>query len=175
LALWATLPGRTFAQQAPGRQVSLHPADERWAAVAERVPGFAGLWFEGSTLVLALADTARVADALREVADEIAPRTYSAVRVQPARFDFAQLHEWRQLVFDHLDAIGWTMLSIQETRNRVLVAVRDSSRLAPAQEALLTLGIPSAAFELEVGYLEFGEPTPLEPRPRDEPKPREEP
>jgi hypothetical protein len=81
------------------------------------------------------------------------------------------LYEWRLLVFDHLDTIGWTMLSIQQTRNRVLVAVRDSSRLAPVRQALLALGIPSAAFELEVDYLILGEPTPL--KPRDEPKPRE--
>ena len=170
MALCAMVSARAYAQQVSSSP-SLHPAEDPWIAVAHRVPGFAGHWFEGSTLVLVLVDTTRVSDALREVADEVAPRTYSAVRVQLARFDFVQLDEWRDLVFDHLDTIGWTTLGISQEQNLIGLTVRDSSRLAPARQALLALGIPPAAFELEVGSMEIEGLTPIEPRPRDRPAP----
>jgi hypothetical protein len=165
LALCATPSAQTSAQEALPSGVLCHPQDQCLALLAERVPGFAGFWFEGNTLVLAMVDTAHVTAALREVKDYIAPRVYRAVRVQPAQFDFAQLYGWKQLAFNNLDTIRWTVLGLGHRGSPIMVAVGDSSRLALARETLLALGIPSAAFELEVDSVIFGEPTPLKPPP----------
>jgi hypothetical protein len=135
--------------------------DELRADVAKRVPGFAGVWFHGSTLVLALVDTTQRAAALREVADllEISPEKYRNVRVQPAQFDFAQLYAWKEAVVTRLllrDSIPqWTGLDVDEVRNRVVLDVADSSALGPARRAILALGIPPRALLVEIGsYLE---------------------
>ena len=67
LGLAGLLPARLTAQHGPGQ---LWTQDDEWAAVAKRVPGFAGFWQEGSTLVLALVDTTQRAAALRDIAGQ---------------------------------------------------------------------------------------------------------
>jgi hypothetical protein len=76
--------------------------DDEWAAVAHRVPGFAGFWQESSTLVLALVDSTQQAAALRAIAGEAPLDRYTAVRVQPVAYDFVHLLGWKHLVFERM-------------------------------------------------------------------------
>jgi hypothetical protein len=125
--------------------------DEQLAGVAKRVPGFAGLWLQGCTVVLVLVDTTQREAALGEVADRLPPKGCRRIRVQRAQFDFIQLYAWKQLVVQQMMySTNMTGVDADEVRNRVVVSVADSSSLAPVRDSLLALGIPSSALLFEV-------------------------
>jgi hypothetical protein len=170
LGLVAALQGRAAAQIAPGQPWT---QDDQWADVVSRVPGFGGYWREGSTLVLALADTTQRAAALYEFTRLHPGDEPTKVRIQSVKYDFAQLYAWKQLASQYLgDSTGpfeATLTDADELHNRLLVWVRDSSDLAPARSTLAASGVPPDALELEVGEVV---PLPLEqalPNPRMQP------
>jgi hypothetical protein len=164
------LPASLTAQRDPG---PMWTQDDEWAAVAKRVPGFAGFWQEGSTLVLALVDTTQQAAALRDIAGQFPVDRYTRVRVQRVAYDFAQLLAWKQLVFEHLggprEPYSVTSIDADEAHNRVLVRVKDSSGLAPARRTFETLGVPPSALWLEVGEFIMEPGVQALPNPRMQP------
>lgn len=129
--------------------------DDQWAAIARRVPGFAGWWLDGTTAVLMLVDTMQRDAAITAIGEELRSRPIRNIRVQKAEFDFVQLRDWKSRV--PLDTvIHVTMVDADEVQNRIVVGVADSIYLAPARTRLLTLGIPDEALVLEVApYAEF--------------------
>jgi hypothetical protein len=147
--------------------------DDEWAAVAHRVPGFAGFWEEGSTLVLALVDTTQQAAALRDIARQVSLDRYTNIRVQPVTYDFAQLLTWKQLVFEHMGGPGEpysvTKIDADEAHNQILVWVNDSSGLAPARRTFESMGVPHRALCLEVGEVIIEPGVQALPNPRMQP------
>ena len=114
--------------------------DDCWADIAGRVPGFGGYWQEGSTLVLALVDTTQRAAALQEVNRLQPGDRHTPIRVEPVRYDFAQLYAWKRLASRYLGessgAFQATLTDADEMHNRLLVWVADSSELPPARRCL---------------------------------------
>ncbi len=104
----------------PARSVT---PDDRWAALAQEVPGgFAGSILEGG-LVVFLVDTAQRDAALAALAARgaLQGRDPKRVRVRQVRWNFAQLYDWygylnRQLDFDR-DNVA--MSDIDEAENRI--------------------------------------------------------
>lgn len=126
--------------------------DDHWAAIAERVPGFAGWWRDGDAAVVMLVDTTRRTDALKEIAAELRGLHIKTIRIQRTDFDFKQLRDWKRLV--PLDTVfRMTMVDADEVRNRLVVSVADSVYLASARQHLLALGIPARALVMDVDYV----------------------
>ena len=140
--------GRPLSAQGTGGE---YP-DDRWAAIAERVPGFAGWWRDGDTAVVMLVDTTRRADAVKAIAPELRGRHIRTIRVQRADFDFKELRDWKHAV--PLDTVyHMAMVDADEVRNRIVVGVTDSSYIGSARRHLLTLGIPARALVMTVDYV----------------------
>jgi hypothetical protein len=123
--------------------------DDRWATIAQTVPGFAGWFWDGTTLVLMLVDTAQRDAAVAALAEDLRGRYVRRVLVRKAEFDFIQLRRWKLLVPFFADS-QITTLGPDVVRNRVLVGVSDSAYLAPTRKRLVALGIPDRALVLEV-------------------------
>jgi len=147
--LWLLSPSRGLSAQT----VSSELPDDQWAALAERVPGFAGWWQDGDTTVLMLVDTTRRAAALKAIAMERGRRLRNPIRVQKADFDFKQLRDWKRLAPLGDTVFHMTMVDADEVHNRLSVAVADSVYLASARQHLMDLGIPPRAIVMEVDFV----------------------
>ena len=123
--------------------------DDRFAAIAQTVPGFAGLYWEGTTLVLMLVDTTQRDAAVAAIAEDMRGRYIRRVLVRKADFDFIQLRRWKLLVPFFADS-QITAVGVDEVRNCVLVGVADSAYLAPTRKRLVALGIPPRALVVQV-------------------------
>ena len=123
--------------------------DDRWATIAQTVPGFAGWFWEGTTLVLMLVDTTQRDAAVAAIAEEIRGRYVRRVLVRKADFDFIELRRWRLRVDFFADS-QITTIGADVIGNRVLVGVSDSAYLAPTRKRLVALGIPDRALVLQV-------------------------
>jgi len=123
--------------------------DDRFATIAQTVPGFAGWWWEGTTLILMLVDTAQRDAAVAAIAADMRGRYVRRVQVRKADFDFIQLRRWMLLVPFFADS-QITAVDADEVRNRVVVSVADSAYLAPTRKRLVALGIPTDALVLQV-------------------------
>ena len=123
--------------------------DDRFAAIAHTVPGFAGLYWEGTTLVLMLVDTAQRDVAVAAIAEDMRGRYVRRVLVRKADFDFIQLRRWKLLVPFFTDS-QITAVGVDGGRNRVVVGVADSAYLAPTRKRLVALGIPPRALVVQV-------------------------
>jgi hypothetical protein len=121
--------------------------DDHWAEVARHVPGFAGWWLDGGTIVLMLVDTTQRDAALKAIAAELPRRYIHNIRVHKADFDFIQLRDWKGQAIGDSEVV---MSDADEVRNRIVAGVRDSASLAPTRKRLLGMGIPSLALVLEV-------------------------
>ena len=142
--LWFTvLPSPARAQDTPYTEWP----DDHWAEIAHRVPGFAGWWLDGGTIVVWLVDTTQREAALQAIAAELPRRYRHTIRVRKADFDFIELREWKNLAIGD-SAVVWS--DADEVQNRVVVGVVDSASLASTRERLVAAGIPSAALVIEV-------------------------
>ena len=139
----ALLPGAIHAQHPPYAEWP----DDHWAEVAGRVPGFAGWWLDGGTIVLMLVDTTQREAALSAIRPELPPRYINNIRVQKADFDFRHLRDWKDLVIGDSAVV---MSDADEVRNRVVAGVPDSASLAPTRRRLLAMRIPTEALVVEV-------------------------
>src|SRR5262245_10778501 len=122
--------------------------DDRFATIAQTVPGFAGWLWEGTTLVLMLVDTAQRDAAVAAIPEDMR-RCVTRVLVRKADFDWIQLRRWELLVPFFADS-QITAVGPDVARNRVMVGVADSAYIAPTRERLVALGIPDRALVLEV-------------------------
>ena len=123
-----------------------HGRDAETASLAREVPGgYGGLYLDGGRVVVLLTDTLRKDAARRELARRI-PRPdldIERARVIPARWTFAQLHDWwayisaRRVRFE-----GATMFDIDERANRLVYGFRDSTALRRAEEDVRPLELP---------------------------------
>jgi hypothetical protein len=122
--------------------------DEKYAAIADEVPGFAGIYISGDTVVLMLVDTTRVAEARRALERSTMgfPQEYRHVVARRARYDFRQLREWKLAATNLMGREGGVTLGIDHRGSRVTVGVIDSAGVEPMRTALLARGIPSDAF-----------------------------
>jgi hypothetical protein len=126
--------------------------DERWAALADEVPGFAGVFVRADTLVVMLVNPARLPEAvhaLRRSSDRF-PEGSRHVVARRARYNFRQLYDWKRQAVDLMGNRGVVMLGVDEARNRVHLGVLDSSYVEPVRAALIARGVPAGALIVEV-------------------------
>jgi len=123
-----------------------HGRDARWAAMAREVPGgFAGFYVEQGRLVVLLTDTLQKDAALRALAP-LRQRSHldlADARVAPARWDFAQLHDWwAHIASRRACCEGATMFDIDERDNRLVYGFENRAALRRAEKQLKPLGLP---------------------------------
>jgi hypothetical protein len=143
--------------------------DDRWAALAASAPaGFAGSYLEtpstpaapsargGRRLVVRLARPSEQDAALRALVPKIreisgADVDRGGVVVAPARWDFAQLVEWRRFLEPHAHAVAKILSTdIDEAHNRIAYTVPSRSDRGTLIEHLGTLHIPCGLVEVTV-------------------------
>ena len=143
--------------------------DDRWAALASSTPGgFAGSYLEESStpaspkgrgarrLVVRLARPSEqdaglraLVPKLREISGPGVDR--GGVVVEPARWDFAQLVEWRRFLEPHAHAVAKILsTNIDEVHNRIAYAVPSRGDRSTLLEHLGTLHIPCHLVDVTV-------------------------
>jgi hypothetical protein len=126
--------------------------DDKYAAIADTVPDFAGVYVSGDTVVIMLVDRARLAAARRALERVSADFPYGTRHVvaRRARYNFRQLRTWKLLATNVMGREGATSLGIDHMRNRLSVGVIDSGRVAPVRAALIARGVPAEAVIVKV-------------------------
>ena len=128
--------------------------DDRLMAMAEKFPGFAGMFVDASTdtLYLYMTDAAHEAvteDAIAEALGEDAPRT-SNIRLFQATYSFAELNEAHKTMMPSvLGTSGVVLTDIDEATNRLTVGVLDQRAGAEVEKQLAALGIPPEMVNIE--------------------------
>ncbi|HLU48060.1 MAG TPA: thrombospondin type 3 repeat-containing protein, partial [Planctomycetota bacterium] len=113
--------------------------DEQFTAVSKLVPEFAGFYYVGDSLRVALTDPSDevLEQANAAIAKVFGPRVdRSRIEAVPAKYDFKTLHEIREVARSLFDVEGVTYLDTDETTNRVVIGV-ESVELIPAVRKLL--------------------------------------
>ena len=130
------------------------PGDDRLMAIAEKLPGFGGMFVDArtDTLYLYLTDAAHAAvteEAIAEALDEDAPRT-SNTRLLQATYSFAELNEaHKNMMPSVLGISGVVLTDIDEANNGLTVGVLDSRVEAEVEKQLAALGIPREMVTIE--------------------------
>jgi hypothetical protein len=148
------------------------------ARLSDRIPGFAGYYFdESDELVVRLTDLSRaeqartaVAERMRFVLPEFASglRDPGSLRVEPATFSFLDLAYWHHVLTDELGRVeGVVWSDVDEVENRVVVGV-EPEHLSAASLAIAglfgTVGVPPDAVTFiasDVPTLDVGPSAPL--------------
>ncbi|HEV2735745.1 MAG TPA: hypothetical protein VGV85_12945, partial [Longimicrobiaceae bacterium] len=150
----ALVPGEPEADR------SMRTPDDAGAELARtRVPGFAGVYFEGCTLVVNLTDPAGQQAAARAYAEsEVTGRPDSgrlgcagggrAVRFREVEYDYAQLVRWYERAQVLTALPGWSASDIDETDNRLVFEFSDPRSIRRAERTLATLRVPRGAVVL---------------------------
>jgi FG-GAP-like repeat/ASPIC and UnbV len=123
--------------------------NDRFASIADRVPGFAGVFIERDSVVLMLVDPSRRDDAERAVREAFRQRDFRHFAVRRVEYDARQLRDWMRLAAS-VQTPELTSLSVEVKRNRILLGVRDSTYTNPARRALAAAGIPPGAILIEI-------------------------
>jgi hypothetical protein len=152
-------PGNVPTTQAA--EVRRHPTrpfrriitiDDKYAAIADTVPGFAGVYVSGDTVVIMLVDRTRLAAARRALERVSADFPYGRrpIVARRAKYNFRQLRTWKSLATAVMGRDGVAGLGIDDVRNGLSVHVIDSSRVEPVKAALIARGIPVDAIIVKV-------------------------
>lgn len=156
-----------LASRAPSalQFASVETYDDALARLADRLPGFGGMFLDSAGgLVVWLTDPRKIDDAkpaLREFFAERAAgnvavasermRQVDRMRAVAARYNFRQLHTWYAMIRNTvLPLPGVTVGDIDERRNLIMVGVKDSLSRAAAAEALESVAIPLDAIVVEL-------------------------
>jgi len=136
--------------------------DAYLAAIAERHPGFGGMYFSQDTLVMRVkgggADAAAAATfAESMLGDQDAERFWGVrkalldgrVRVEPARYGMSELLDWKAHAWSSGPVPGFQALGLDEALGRVFLAVESTSDIGVTRDRLLTLGIPDDALRVD--------------------------
>jgi len=144
-------PSFSLAQAAK----SAHHFDAAMARIADRVPGFGGLYIDKAGQPVAyLKDASRMSELAAVLVSElgsnapaIANRT---LRILYADFDVRELALWR-VALEH--QIDWSTVSFTQVAfsiNRVHIGVKTQADVLPIQAAAARIGIPLAAVRISV-------------------------
>jgi hypothetical protein len=145
-------------QQLPAlpQDVVVEPTDDELAQIAASVPGFGGMHFDGEgRLVVLLTDPSRRAGVAAAISPMLGrgPQASAALAdftVRPARYGFTQLRQWRRSLNPGVLSLpGVVFTDIDESRNRLIVAVESASKRAGVAAALKRLQLPPEAVLIE--------------------------
>jgi hypothetical protein len=152
-------PPAAAALRTPGPGARVLGTDHYFQALAERVPGFGGFYFDAEGDLHAwltdlrgeAAARAALGQVLRERALERgegggAPR----IHLHRGAYDFARLAEWHARAGDVLSVPGVLMTDADERRNRVMIGVESPEAAERARAAAVRLGVPAGALVVDV-------------------------
>jgi hypothetical protein len=130
-------------------------ADKMRLEVHRRLPGFAGLYFDGERQRYVirikrghpLPEHAATRDAVSEVMGIPGASLESAV-YEESNYDFAELLELKDRITAAFVTNEMTGLGIDTERGRVLIGVRDRKKSTGTEAMLKRLGVPPAAVEI---------------------------
>ncbi len=124
-------------------------------ALAREIPGFGGLYLEGSRVVVLVTDLKDTSVARSEaqpyvqwLAANLPVQLGSApeVLVRRSDFGFTALREWRErITWPVLDTEGVVYLGTSEQRNRIMIGVEDGAARDRVVDVLGRLGVPPEA------------------------------
>lgn len=126
--------------------------DRAYARLAERVPGFGGLFLDGAEVVVYLVDLSTREEAEPIIRDFLSESSDSdrEIRWLEGRFDWRQLVVWKMCLFDRLFALeGMTTADISESRNRIVFGVENEALIPRAEEEVAKTAVPDEAVEFE--------------------------
>jgi hypothetical protein len=128
----------------PVREPGSWTIDDTYADLALRVPGgWAGWYVSGDETIVYLVDPASLTATLDALAAEGVRAPSHPPVARPARWDFAQLHDWYRYLLLKLSAAGGIRSSdIQEARNRLQFGLTDAAAVAQFDARLRELGVP---------------------------------
>lgn len=136
--------------------------DDLLADVAERAPGFGGMFInEEGSLSAYLLDTSQRAAAETAIAAVFGPERVppGGIRVLQGKYGFQQLKAWSDRMGVVSEIPGVILTDIDEGRNRLVVGVEKIALRRLVEEKLRELGIPPEAVLVE----ETGPVIPLSP------------
>lgn len=154
IALLAVIAGGcTFFQPGMNDQTQTNAPqtiDERFAQMAQNVPGFGGMFLdEHGKVNIYLTDQTRVAAAQAEIISVFGNSVPQGdVRVLQGDYDYVQLKHWGDRMLALFDIPGVILTDIDETKNRLTVGVDDLGIADQVAQALARLGIPSLAVNI---------------------------
>lgn len=133
------------------------PAEDRFVQLANEVPGFGGLYLDGTQLVAWVNDSTKVAALRGALASHLAldgfgiPQNQrpTSIVVKNGAYDFQTLSDYRDIVSDSIlgSMTGVVAIDLDESVNRVMIRLLTAQAAAKPQvlQRLQTLGVPSAA------------------------------
>lgn len=129
------------------------PIDDVFAQVAERFPGFGGVFVDASgVLNVYLVDPhpRTAADVVAALRQALRPGSIPTARIQARRglFTFHELKAWHDRMQDLLDLDGVVFTDVDDARNRLTVGVQDYALLPAVEGELARLGVPREAVEI---------------------------
>jgi len=149
----------TLTSRMPQVPLSEETLDDQLARLAERIPGFGGIFLdENGRIAVYLVEGEVTTLSVREIGATIArtlgwdePRLRAgAIRILPGQYSFRQLKEWNDQLFPHVFEIeGVTLTDIDEARNRLRIGVESEEAAEVVIETLDSLGVPREAVIVE--------------------------
>ncbi len=132
--------------------------DDRMAAIADDVPGFAGFLYDSNQqLVVQLTDVGRLTDARDRVAEFLTQQSggnarlaaeynsqVSSMSARPVKYNFRQLHDWHDEIVDKVISHNHSIISsdIDEAENRIVLGVREGEDISGVVAAVEGLAVP---------------------------------
>jgi|GEM_PF-2748033 len=140
--------------------------DDQYAAIARKVPGFAGLHHDAEKGItyISLRDPALKAEAEQAVTDMFGAEVLKnrTVVVQVVEYDFPQLSQWYERLGEHVwqvKSVSWT--DIDEKANRIRIGVGTLEGKAQLEEAVRRAGVPPLAVIIDIPEGALSEANPL--------------
>lgn len=125
--------------------------DDQLHEVAEKVPGFGGMFLEEDILKVYLVNPEKKSAAEEAIASvfgrERIPR--EGIQVLRGEYSFTQLKEWHNRMGGLFDIQGVFYTDVDESSNRLKVGVKSSDLSGPVEKELKQQGIPRDAFIIE--------------------------
>jgi hypothetical protein len=136
---------------------TLSTLDAKFARLADRIPGFGGLYFDeqgvanvhmlpsdGGSLISAMMLAVQLNAGLREegLISGIAPQ---ALVIHRGDFDFRQLHDYHRGLVPVLAEPGVVFTDADETTNRIVIGVEEGTSMAAIEDVVRGLGVPMEA------------------------------
>jgi hypothetical protein len=126
---------------------------DRLIRVEGRLPGFGGMFIDSDGLLAVyLLDPAKIAEA-RPAIESVFGASYvpaKGLRALRGRYTVSRLKGWFERATGLLELAGVTAVSLDESRNRVSIALDGAGRKEAVVRALQSRGIPLDAVIVEV-------------------------
>jgi hypothetical protein len=149
------------ASSAPVAAARRLGADAEFERIARAVPGFGGMYYDGSGRlnVFITGASSRSAQGILNALGEVTEALRAQGRIAPladdiivleGRRDYLELTALHDRVFPVLSELGAAFLDIDETRNQLVLGVLGGTSTAGLQARVQSLGVPMDAIAFEV-------------------------